>query len=81
MLTVCDICRDPLKGMVALRAAGLVESSAESAAAFLRKNNAALDKGQLGQYLGHGNANEVTTVIPSLCFLSVSFSLQLPFYC
>lgn len=54
------LCRDPVKGMAVLRAAGHVEATPKSVAAFLRKHNAALDKAQLGQYLGHGNAEEVS---------------------
>lgn len=50
-----------MKGMAGLKAAGLVQDTPESAATFLRKNIAALDKAQLGQYLGHGNADEVTS--------------------
>ncbi len=45
--------------MAGLKAAGMVEDAPESIAKFLRNNNAALDKAQLGQYLGHGNAEEV----------------------
>ena len=58
-----------MKGMAGLKAAGLVQDTPESAAMFLRKNIAALDKAQLGQYLGHGNASEVKHLFtcPSWC--------------
>lgn len=42
-----------MKGVAALIGSGTVEGTPEAVAAFLREHLADLDKGQLGEYLGH----------------------------
>ncbi|KAK9904753.1 hypothetical protein WJX75_001787 [Coccomyxa subellipsoidea] len=45
--------RNPLKGVISLIGSGTVEGTPQAVAAFLREHLADLDKGQLGEYLGH----------------------------
>ena len=42
-----------MKGVASLMGSGTVEGTPAAVAAFLREHLADLDKGQLGEYLGH----------------------------